>query len=304
MVPMRSANATAPSGHEVGEILRAHPQAGNPLGQTVSLLLSADPYRQTNERDRRCLRPVVPTSPPIGPSGRRYPLPVPVARYPLSSGIRIGWLQPGTRGGLAMTTTPLDQTSFVVNGEAASVRSDHPHLLAALREELDITSPKDGCSPSGQCGACTVLLDGKAIQSCLVGMEKAAGQGGRDPGGLPGRRPGPPRQCFRRGRCPAVRILHPGHHGADPGAARPEGQGPHPGDGRRPPRRPPVPVHRLHEDLRGHRDAADRLDPRRRPAGRGRNSWRQVRGGRAGPRRPRLRRRHAARGACCTAPSS
>ena len=34
-------------------------------------------------------------------------------------------------------------------------------------------SPKDGCSPSGQCGACTVLLDGKAIQSCLVSLEKA-----------------------------------------------------------------------------------------------------------------------------------
>ncbi len=75
-----------------------------------------------------------------------------------------------------MTTTPLDQTVFVVNGESAAVRSDHPHLLAALREELDITSPKDGCSPSGHCGACTVLLDGKAIQSCLVGMEKAAGK--------------------------------------------------------------------------------------------------------------------------------
>ena len=66
--------------------------------------------------------------------------------------------------------------SLTVNGRAVSVRSDHAHLLAALREELDITSPKDGCAPSGQCGACTVLLDGKAIQSCLVSMEKAAGK--------------------------------------------------------------------------------------------------------------------------------
>ena len=73
-------------------------------------------------------------------------------------------------------TTELDRTDFVVNGESASVRSDHPHLLAALREELDITSPKDGCSPSGHCGACTIFLDGKAIQSCLVTMEKAAGK--------------------------------------------------------------------------------------------------------------------------------
>src|ERR1044071_9654624 len=41
---------------------------------------------------------------------------------------------------------------FTLNGAPVSVRADHPHLLAALREELDITSPKDGCSPSGQCG--------------------------------------------------------------------------------------------------------------------------------------------------------
>lgn len=69
-----------------------------------------------------------------------------------------------------------ETTSFSVNGRDVQVRGDHPHLLSALREELGVTSPKDGCSPSGQCGACTVLLDGKAIQSCLVGMEKAAGK--------------------------------------------------------------------------------------------------------------------------------
>ncbi len=68
-------------------------------------------------------------------------------------------------------------TSFSVNGRDVQVRGEHPHLLSALREELGFTSPKDGCSPSGQCGACTVLLDGKAIQSCLVDMEKAAGKG-------------------------------------------------------------------------------------------------------------------------------
>ncbi|MCL1693201.1 MAG: 2Fe-2S iron-sulfur cluster-binding protein, partial [Actinomycetia bacterium] len=67
-------------------------------------------------------------------------------------------------------------TSFTVNALPVEVSSDHPHLLSALREELGITSPKDGCSPSGQCGACTVLLNGKAIQSCLVSMEKAAGK--------------------------------------------------------------------------------------------------------------------------------
>jgi len=67
-----------------------------------------------------------------------------------------------------------DRVGFVVNGTPVTVRRDHPHLLAALREELNITSPKDGCSPSGQCGCCTVLVDGKAIVSCQQSLDKVA----------------------------------------------------------------------------------------------------------------------------------
>jgi len=69
-----------------------------------------------------------------------------------------------------------ERTELTVNGLAVSVRSDHPHLLAALREELNITSAKDGCSPSGQCGCCTVLVDGKAIVSCTQPLAKTAGK--------------------------------------------------------------------------------------------------------------------------------
>jgi aldehyde oxidoreductase len=65
---------------------------------------------------------------------------------------------------------------FQLNGKAVTVREDHPHLLAALREELDVTSPKDGCSPSGQCGCCTVHVDGKAIVSCQQSLAKTAGK--------------------------------------------------------------------------------------------------------------------------------
>jgi len=65
--------------------------------------------------------------------------------------------------------------SFVLNGEWVSVYRRHPHLLAALREELDVTSPKDGCSPSGQCGCCTVLIDGKAVVSCQQSLDKIEG---------------------------------------------------------------------------------------------------------------------------------
>ena len=62
-----------------------------------------------------------------------------------------------------MVSTETELITFTLNGAPVSVRADHPHLLAALREELDVTSPKDGCSPSGQCGCCTILLDGKAV---------------------------------------------------------------------------------------------------------------------------------------------
>ena len=65
--------------------------------------------------------------------------------------------------------------SFTLNGAAVEV-GDHPHLLAALREELDVTSPKDGCSPTGQCGCCTVLVDGKPTVSCSLALDRVAGK--------------------------------------------------------------------------------------------------------------------------------
>lgn len=65
---------------------------------------------------------------------------------------------------------------LIVNGSPVEVRADHPHLLAALRDELHLTSPKDGCSPSGQCGCCTVLVDGKAVVSCQQPLGKVEGR--------------------------------------------------------------------------------------------------------------------------------
>jgi len=64
---------------------------------------------------------------------------------------------------------------FTINGEARRVGDHHENLLAALRDELRLTSPKDGCSPSGQCGCCTVLINGKARISCQTSLEKAEG---------------------------------------------------------------------------------------------------------------------------------
>lgn len=73
-------------------------------------------------------------------------------------------------------TIQTDRVDFVLNGAPVSVRADHPHLLAALREELDVTSPKDGCSPSGQCGCCSVMIDGKVQVSCTYPVAKVAGR--------------------------------------------------------------------------------------------------------------------------------
>ncbi len=65
--------------------------------------------------------------------------------------------------------------AFTLNGEAVTASDAHPHLLAALRDELGVISPKDGCSPTGQCGCCAVLVDGKARVACQTSMERAAG---------------------------------------------------------------------------------------------------------------------------------
>ncbi|MGB0821919.1 MAG: (2Fe-2S)-binding protein, partial [Ilumatobacteraceae bacterium] len=68
------------------------------------------------------------------------------------------------------------EIQFTVNGQPSAVTGDHPHLLSALRDELDITSPKDGCSPSGQCGCCTVLIDGKAVVACQQSVDACEGR--------------------------------------------------------------------------------------------------------------------------------
>jgi xanthine dehydrogenase molybdenum-binding subunit len=75
-----------------------------------------------------------------------------------------------------VTAIETTTVGFIVNGTPVAVRSDHPHLLSALREELDITSPKDGCSPSGQCGCCTVLIDGRAVVACQTSLAKVDGR--------------------------------------------------------------------------------------------------------------------------------
>ncbi|HEU4387568.1 MAG TPA: (2Fe-2S)-binding protein [Blastocatellia bacterium] len=59
------------------------------------------------------------------------------------------------------------QIQFILNGEVADIAfAPHKTLLEVLREDLGLTGTKHGCE-LGECGVCTVLIDGKPMLSCL-----------------------------------------------------------------------------------------------------------------------------------------
>lgn len=65
---------------------------------------------------------------------------------------------------------------FFVNGEAVSLDTDpQRRLLDILREDLGLTGTKEGCS-EGECGACTVLVEGEAVHSCLTLAAQLSGR--------------------------------------------------------------------------------------------------------------------------------
>lgn len=83
-----------------------------------------------------------------------------------------------------MTTESTFDVSITVNGtpHVVGVRAGET-LLQTLREQLDLTGTKEGCV-EGECGACTVLLDGQPVDSCLLATATVDGREVRTVEGL------------------------------------------------------------------------------------------------------------------------
>ena len=101
---------------------------------------------------------------------------------------------------------------------------DGTNLLDALREELGCRSVKDGCSPQGQCGCCTVWVDGAprvAVRHAGASYRRPPSD---DSGGSAGGTARALGRRLRRARRQPVRFLHPGHR-PEAGRARSSGHG-------------------------------------------------------------------------------
>lgn len=84
-------------------------------------------------------------------------------------------------------------TTFTLNHQTVSVQDDPATpLLDVLRSSLGLTGTKQGCDYEGECGACTVLVDGQALRSCLTPLGKVAGKNVLTVEGL-----SPPRACIQ-----------------------------------------------------------------------------------------------------------
>jgi xanthine dehydrogenase small subunit len=75
--------------------------------------------------------------------------------------------------------------AFEVNGQAVTVPDDGASLLEVVRDRLGLRAVKDGCSPQGQCGCCTVWVDGAPRVACVTPVSRVAGRRVTTPEGLP-----------------------------------------------------------------------------------------------------------------------
>lgn len=75
-----------------------------------------------------------------------------------------------------MIEPPRPLLQFEVDGAQVEVADDGASLLEVLRDRLGLRSAKDGCSPQGQCGCCTVLVDGAPRVACVTPARRVAGR--------------------------------------------------------------------------------------------------------------------------------
>ena len=88
---------------------------------------------------------------------------------------RLG-VEPTTASVRSVTDTTPRRIEITVNGETVAVADDTATLLEVLRRQAGTTSVKDGCSPQGQCGCCTVLVDGQPRVSCVTPVRRVRGR--------------------------------------------------------------------------------------------------------------------------------
>ena len=135
-----------------------------------------------------------------------------------------------------------------INGDEVEFLCDPEQtLLDVLRDELQLTGSKEGCA-SGDCGACSVMLDGRLVCACLVLGVEAEGQAVETIEGMAkGDRAAPAAAEVPRARGAAVRRLHAGLPDRRQGAARARPR-PERDRGALLARRQPLPLHRLRQD--------------------------------------------------------